>query len=147
VAGFPSLRSKKLVLEYNIPISKTLKFWEGLKEGKVFATRCKMCGRLYFPPVADCGECYSSDIEWVELRGEGRVISFTHVDVRPPSFRGAPPYTVAIAELDDGVKALAWLVGAEKKDVRIGMRVRLVPRISDDGFPLYVLTPHAADNS
>ena len=28
-----------------------------LEEGKIYATRCTNCGRLYFPPNADCPNC------------------------------------------------------------------------------------------
>ena len=62
--------ARTLEITYNLPISRTSRFWEGLKEGKVYATKCKKCGRLVFPPVADCGECGSSDVEWVELDQE-----------------------------------------------------------------------------
>ena len=79
MSEMPTLRSRKLEIIYNIPISKTLKFWEGLKEGKIYTTRCKNCGKLYFPPVVDCAECYSSDMEWIELSGEGEIETFTHI--------------------------------------------------------------------
>lgn len=141
----PFLRSRKLEITYNIPIGRTFRFWEGLREGRILATKCKTCGKLYFPPVADCGECYSSEIEWVELSGKGRIVAYTHVVVRPPSFQDFQPYTVAIAELEEGVKALAWLVGARKRDLRIGMRVKMVPKIAEDGRAFYVFTPLEAE--
>lgn len=137
----PTIRSRKLEIYYNIPISKTKKFWDGLKEGKIYATKCKKCGKLYFPPVADCGECYSSEIEWVELSGEGELLTFTHIIVRPTSFQDQQPYTVAIAQLKEGVKALAWLTEVKKKDIKIGMKVKLVPTISEHGRATYVFIP------
>lgn len=111
----PTLRSRPLNITYKIPISKTLKFWEGLKEGKIYATKCKKCGKLYFPPVADCSACFSSSLEWNELSGEGEIETFTHVIVKPASFSNEPPYTVAIARLKEGVRALAWLVNVKRK--------------------------------
>ncbi len=141
MSEMPTIRSRKLEITYNIPISRTLKFWEGLKEGKIYASKCRKCGKLYFPPVADCGNCYSSDMDWVELSGEGEVEAFTHIIVRPVSFQEHPPYTVAIARLKEGVKALAWITGVKKKDVRIGMKVKLVPRITEDGRLTYEFKP------
>ncbi len=141
MSEMPTIRSRKLEITYNIPISRTLKFWEGLKEGKIYASKCRKCGKLYFPPVADCGNCYSSDMDWVELSGEGEVEAFTHIIVRPVSFQEHPPYTVAIARLKEGVKALAWITGVKKKDVRIGMKVKIVPRITEDGRLTYEFKP------
>ncbi len=141
MSEMPTLRSRKLEIIYNIPISKTLKFWEGLKEGKIYATKCKKCGRLYFPPVADCAECYSSDMEWIELSGEGEIETFTHVIVKPASFQDEPPYTVAIARLKEGVRALAWLTDVKKKDVKVGLKVKLVGKVTPEGRLTYEFKP------
>ena len=141
MSEMPTLRSRKLEIIYNIPISKTLKFWEGLKEGKIYTTRCKNCGKLYFPPVADCAECYSSDMEWIELSGEGEIETFTHIIVKPASFQDEPPYTVAIARLKEGVRALAWLTGAKKKDIKVGMKVRLMAKVTPEGRLTYEFKP------
>jgi len=135
------LKSRPLNISYEIPITKTLKFWEGLKEGKVYATKCKNCGALYFPPSSDCSKCLSSDMEWTELKGEGKIETFTHVIVRPATFSDEPPYTVAIASLEDGVRVLAWLTGIRKSEVKIGMRVKLVAKVTDEGRLTYELKP------
>jgi uncharacterized OB-fold protein len=77
-----SLKSARtLKITYNLPISRTSKFWKGLEEGKVYATKCQKCGTLHFPPVADCGVCGSSEIKWTELNGKGEVVTFTQVFV------------------------------------------------------------------
>ena len=42
----PTLHSKRsLTLRFNIPISKTNRFWEALGEGKFVTTKCGDCGR------------------------------------------------------------------------------------------------------
>lgn len=142
MSEMPTLRTARpLSISYNIPVGKTLKFWEGIKEGKIYATRCKKCGKLRFPPVSDCGVCLSSDMEWVELSGEGEIETFTHVVVKPASFSSEPPYTVAIARLKEGVRALAWLVGVKKRDMKVGMKVRLVAKVTSEGRPTYEFRP------
>lgn len=141
MSAFPVLKSKSITISYNIPISRTLRFWEGIKEGKIYTTKCKSCGKLHFPPVADCCNCLSSDMEWVELNGEGEIEAFTHVIIRPASFSEEPPYTVAIARLKEGVKVLARLTGVKKRDVKVGMRVKLTPRIVQGEKPIYEFVP------
>jgi len=141
MSEMPTIRSRPLHITYNIPISKTLKFWEGLKEGKIYATKCKKCGKLYFPPVANCAACYSSEMEWIELSGEGEIETFTHVIVKPASFSSEPPYTVAIAKLKEGVRVLAWLVGVKKKDVKVGLKVKLSAKTTSEGRLTYEFRP------
>ena len=141
MSEMPTLRSRPLNIIYNIPISKTLKFWEGIKEGKIYTTKCKKCGELYFPPVGDCANCLSSDMEWVELSGEGEIETFTHVIVKPASFQNEPPYTVAIARLKEGVRALAWLTGVKKRDVKVGLKVKLVAKVTPEGRLTYEFKP------
>lgn len=136
----PVIKSRKIEITYNIPIGKTLRFWDGLKDGKILATKCRVCGRLYFPPTADCRACYSSEIDWVELSGEGVLVAYTHVAVRPVSFQQEQPYTVGIAELKEGVKALAWLEGLEQKEIKIGVKVKLTPKSLPDGRFTFVFT-------
>ena len=129
--------ARTLKITYNLPISRTSKFWKGLEEGKVYATKCKKCGTLHFPPAADCGECNSSETDWVELNGEGELVTFTQVFVKPASFSEEPEYIVAVARLKEGINALAWLSGVKREDVKIGMKVKLVGKVFSDGRVAY----------
>jgi len=133
--------ARTLHITYNLPISRTSKFWQGLKEGKIYATKCQKCGKLHFPPVADCGDCGSSNLKWTELDGEGEIETFTQVVVKPASFSKEADYIVAIARLREGVRALAWLVGVEREDVQVGMKVRLVAKVTSDGRVSYEFIP------
>lgn len=135
------LRCRSLRLAYTIPVGRIEKFWEGLREGKVYATKCKKCGKIHFPPVADCPDCYASDVEWVQLSGEAEVEAFTHVVIRPGDFSSYEPYTIAIGKLKEGVKVFAWLTGAEFSDIKVGMKVKLVARKAPDGSLSYAFIP------
>ncbi len=137
-----SLKSARtLRITYNIPISRTSKFWKGLHKGKVYATKCRKCGVLNFPPVADCSDCGQSEVDWVELDGEGEVVTFTQVFVKPASFLEEPPYVVAIARLKEDIKALAWLTRVKKEDIKIGMKVKLKPKIYSKDRVAYEFSP------
>lgn len=135
--SMPSIKSREVNLTQDIPISKNLKFYEGLKEGKVYATKCKECGKLYFPPNADCPDCLTTELEWVELSSEAEIETFTHVVIRPTTFQQNKPYTVAIGKLKEGVKVLAWLTGFKLSEIKVGMKVKLVAKTSAEGNPTY----------
>jgi len=141
MSGMPTIKSREIKIIQEIPVSKTLKFWNGLKEGKLYATKCHNCSKLYFPPSADCPECLCSEMEWIELCGEAEIETFTHVVVRPTSFCVYKPYTVAIGKLKEGVKVLAWLTGFKLSQVKVGMKVKLVAKISQEGNPTYEFVP------
>lgn len=128
-----SLKSKPLDLTFEIPIGKTEKFWEDLKEGRVSATRCRKCGALHFPPAADCAECLSNDVEWTPLNGEAELLTFTHVIVRPVSFMQQETYTVGVARLKEGVNVLAWVTGIKRSEIKIGMKLKLTASKTADG--------------
>ena len=96
---------------------------------------------MHFPPVADCGSCGSSEMDWIELDGRGEIVTFTEVFVKPASFSEQKPYIVAIARLKEGVKALAWLTGIKREDVKVGLKVRLIARVISDERVTYEFVP------
>ena len=114
--------------------TKVADFVKHLEEGKIMGTKCKKCRKLYFPPRADCADCLSSDVEWVELTGRGKLITYTTAHFAPVGFEEEAPYTLALAELDEGPRVFARL---SKKisgnEIKIGMNVKLVPvRLSEE---------------
>jgi uncharacterized OB-fold protein len=133
----PTLKSREIKIVHEIPISKNLKFYQGLKEGKVYATKCKDCGKVYFPPMVDCPECLTTGLDWVELSNEAEIETFTHVVVRPTTFQQQKPYTVAIGRLKEGVKVLAWLNGFKLSEVKVGMKAKLAAAVTPEGNATY----------
>jgi uncharacterized OB-fold protein len=140
MSSMPTLRSREIKIVQEIPTSKTLKFYEGLKEGKVYATKCKDCERVYFPPMVDCPECLTTGLDWVELSSDVEIETFTHVVVRPTTFQQYKPYTVAIGRLKEGVKVLAWLTGFKLSEVKVGMKAKLVAKVTPERNATYEFT-------
>lgn len=140
MSSMPTLRSREIKIVQEIPTSKTLKFYEGLKEGKVYATKCKDCERVYFPPMVDCPECLTTGLDWVELSSDAEIETFTHVVIRPTTFQQYKPYTVAIGRLKEGVKVLAWLTGFKLSEVKVGMKAKLVAKATPEGNATYEFT-------
>jgi uncharacterized OB-fold protein len=135
----PSLHSRRtLNLRFDIPISKTHEFWDALKEGRFVTTKCLKCGNVSFPPQADCPKCMSGDFRWVDLGRDATLVTYTQVKIPPASFAGSEPYMIAIGELSDGLKVLAWLEGATVEETKPGMKLRVEARSSKEGNPYYV---------
>lgn len=141
MSQMPSIKSRDINVVQQIPISKTLHFYEGLRQGKVYATKCSACGQIIFPPNGDCSVCLSTNLEWVELSSEAEIETFTHVVIRPTTFVQYKPYTVAIGKLKEGVKVLAWLTGFKLSETKVGMKAKLVATTSQEGNPTYAFVP------
>jgi len=137
----PTIRSRPLTLTFNVPISKTQKFWNGIKEGKIYTTKCRKCQKLFFPPVGDCPTCLSSDMEWVELSKEAEIETFTHIPVKPASFQSYDNYTIAIGRLKEGVRVLAWLTDTKLENIKVGMKVKLMTKVTPEGTLTYEFKP------
>jgi len=133
---------RELRLRYTISIDRLRRFFEGLAEGKVYATRCKHCGTLYFPPQADCPRCRRSDMEWVEVKGEGTLLTYTVIYTKPASFAHYDDYAVGVARFPPGVNVLAWLSENDPRRLRVGMKVvlRVVRRLPEN-YLTYQLVP------
>ena len=108
--------------------AKVADFITHLEAGKVMATRCKKCGTSYFPPRVDCPACLSSDVEWFEVRGKGKLRSYTKVNYGPTGFEVDAPYILALGEFDKGVQILARLSrDIAEKDIKVGMGLVVSP--------------------
>ena len=59
-------------------------------------------------------------MEWVQLKGTGRLAAFTSIVVAPPymvkeGYDRNNPYIVGVIELEEGVKTVARIVGVNAK--------------------------------
>ena len=107
--------------------TKAADFVTFLEQGKVMATRCKKCGATYFPPKLDCPKCSSSDVEWFEIKGGGRLATYTIVNYGPTGFEDDAPYILAIADFD-GIRVFGRLSkDIKESDIKLGMGVKVIP--------------------
>jgi len=121
---------------------KVAQFVDYLEEGKVMATRCRRCGTTYFPPRADCSACLGDDMEWVELKGPGRLITYTTAHYGPTGFDQEVPYVLAVAEFPEGVRVFGRMSrGVAEQELRPGMEVKVVPVRLSEGRIAYELQP------
>ncbi len=73
----------------------------------------------------------------MELSNEATIETFTHVVVRPTTFQQERPYKVAIGRLKEGVRVLAWITGFKLSEVKVGMKAKLVAKLTPEGRPTY----------
>lgn len=121
--------------------TKVKDFVKFLKEGKIMATQCKICKKVYFPPRMDCNVCLTSDeMEWKEVDELWEIVTFTVSHFGPTGFEDDVPYTLAIAKSDSGLKVFAR-VSKDAKDIRVGMKCKLKPVTLPNNKVAYELVP------
>ena len=82
-------------------ITKVNDFIDYLEQGKVMGTRCKECGTVFFPPRADCYNCFFSDMEWFEVSGKGKLMTYSTLEFAPMGFGDDLPYAIALLDYGD----------------------------------------------
>ena len=107
-------------------LTKTNDFIDYMEKGKIAGTRCKDCGRAFFPPRADCCQCLGSHMEWFEVSGNGKLVSFSKLEYGPAGFQADVPYSIAL--LDYGSFKVFGRIGKEvpEKDIAVGMPMKTV---------------------
>jgi uncharacterized OB-fold protein len=102
--------------------TKASPFVDFLDKGIVAGTKCKGCGTNYFPPRPDCCRCLSSDMEWTEVTGKGRLISYSKLIYAPTGFEGDLPYAIALVEFPNQMKVFGRLSKEiPEENISIGM--------------------------
>ncbi len=97
-------------------------------EQKILGIRCPKCEKVYVPPRATCGVCFSELSDWVELSGRGKVETFTAVNY-PEHMQPVDkiPFILAVIRLDGADTGLAHIIGeVDEKDLEIGTEVEPV---------------------
>jgi uncharacterized protein len=119
-------------------ISKINDFVDYLEKEKVMGTKCKGCGLTFFPPRADCYKCLSGNMEWFEVTGKGKLLSFSKLEYGPVGFEKDLPYTIAI--LDYGNYKVFGRLAPDLKesDVKVGMELKTVVNRLSNGQLNYV---------
>lgn len=105
------------------------KYWREIPQRyRLEASKCKKCGKIFFPPRLICSNCKSQEFESIRLKEEGKIITYTIIRVPPKQFNAQAPYPVAIIELDDGVRVMGQITDAKPEEIEIGKKVRVVFR-------------------
>jgi uncharacterized OB-fold protein len=104
-----------------------------LKEERLMGSRCLECDARYVPPRSICVECYSSDMEWLEMKGKGRLAAFACITVAPPfmiaqGYNRKNPYISGVVELEEGGRVDARIEGVDAgkpEEIKVGMPLKV----------------------
>ncbi len=93
--------SNNVALPYAWALGQTwTRFFDGLREEKIWGTRCGSCKKVYVPARSFCPACLKEMGDWVQVKDEGKVVSWTLVNSRYHGQVKEPPYIIALIHLD-----------------------------------------------
>lgn len=118
--------------------TKVNDFIDHLEQGKVTGTRCESCGQMFFPPRADCCTCCSSKMEWFDVKGMGKLVTYSTLAFGPKGFEGDLPYTIALVDFG-AYKVFGRIAGGiAESELSIGMAMAARANTMADGRVNYL---------
>ena len=113
-------------------------FYKFVGQDKLMTAKCTMCKTLLFPPKPMCTNCFSSNLEWVELEKTGKLVTYTVIHIAPKQFESIAPYAMGILKLEDGPKLLGMIRGIDPQKVKVGMELVVdFDKISSSHWPTW----------
>jgi hypothetical protein len=108
-------------------------FNQFLNEKKLMGSKCKKCATVYLPPRPLCTKCFSVDMEWVEMKGKGKLVAYTVIAVGPTlmieeGYNRKNPYCSGIVQLEEGPRISARILGVDVRrpdSIKIGIPMQV----------------------
>jgi uncharacterized protein len=105
---------------------ETRPFWEAAARDRLVLPRCETCGHHVWYPRAHCPRCHSTDLDWVEVSGRGRIYSFSVVRKAQGDWAEHVPFALAYVELDEGPRILTNVVTDDPASLQVDEQVQVV---------------------
>lgn len=79
---------------------------------------CRNCQKKSFPPTELCPHCASDEIEHVFLADEVTVLAAATTRAPVPPYD--PPFTLAMVDMEDGIRTIGRVEKGEDKEIKKG---------------------------
>lgn len=117
--------------DYTRPIPQadeaTKPFFDGANADRLMLVKCSQCGSYRLPGRERCLDCWSTESEWAEASGKGKLYTYGVMHQKyHPAFADATPYNYALVELDEGPRLITNIVDCEPDEIKTDMAVAAV---------------------
>jgi uncharacterized protein len=113
-------------------------FWTHTKNKEFRLQQCSDCQKFRWPPGPTCDACLSDNFAWAQMKGRGKLLSWT--TFHRAYFPEYPaPHTSIVLELDEGPLFVSYPVDIAVTDLREGMVLSLRWTDGQDKFGEYNL--------
>jgi len=102
------------------------KYWrECPQRYRLEAAKCSQCGKIFFPPRLICDECRAEKFETVILPRNGKIVTYSLINVPASNFSDEAPVVYGVVELENGVKISTQITDCKGDELEIGLPVEL----------------------
>jgi uncharacterized OB-fold protein len=110
------------------------KFFQELRQGRIFGARCKSCNLTYVPPRIYCEKCFARlEDSYLDVGTRGTVETFTVCYEKFDGSRKETPSLLAVIRIDGTDGGLVHYLGeVDPGQVVIGLPVEAVFQPTDD---------------
>jgi hypothetical protein len=94
-------------------------YLEYINSKKLMGSKCKKCGAVDVPPRKLCIKCNSTDVDWIEMSGNGQIAAFSCISVGTTfmvekGYSMKKPYCFSVIKLDEGPMISGQLLGVDE---------------------------------
>jgi uncharacterized protein len=103
-------------------------YWEAAQQRRLEIQRCSACDRFQHPPYPFCTNCASEELEFAEVQGKGRIVSFVVMRDSPiPGYSDSGPFAFAVIELSeqDHLCMQTNVIGRGSLSLSVGQTVQI----------------------
>lgn len=98
----------------------------------LIASRCKECGKYFFPQRAICLNCGQTSLEEAPIKGRGKVYTYTVAQQQLPGALVQVPYAIAIVLMEEGCQ-IHTVVTEDWENLEVDMDVEVYfEKMSED---------------
>ncbi|KYK30423.1 MAG: hypothetical protein AYK23_01030 [Candidatus Proteinoplasmatales archaeon SG8-5] len=91
----------------------------------------KYFGKINYTPYTKVSK-FADELQKGKLVGSKCKNCGTVIHSAPTGFEDMTPYTLGLVDLDGGGRLLSWFENTKDKDIKIGMKVKVVPKIFEE---------------
>ncbi len=94
-------------------------YLEYINNKKLMGSKCKKCGAVDVPPRKLCIKCNSTDVDWIEMSGNGKIAAYSCISVGTTfmvekGYSMKKPYCFSVISLDEGPMVSGQLLGVDE---------------------------------
>ena len=121
---------------YEHSVGYQSKFAHGLKQCRILATKCPVCGRCTIPPRIVCPFHHVRQEEWVDQGQRGRLVSAFKINF--PMFNSRTgelqwwQQPIVAVELEGGARMDGWCSETDTEKLKTGMLLEAVWRPEEE---------------
>jgi uncharacterized OB-fold protein len=94
-------------------------YLEYINNKKLMGSKCRKCNETFVPPRKLCTSCNSTELDWIEMSGKGKIAAFSCIGVGTTfmvnkGYSMKKPYCFSVIQLDEGPMVSGQLIGVDE---------------------------------